>query len=106
VIAPSFGGIFFNNCYRNGIVPVELAIEDVRAIVAEVEASGGKAEVTVDLETQSVTSPSGRRYAFTAPSALRAMLLDGVDEIELTLRRRDEIDRFRDADRSRRPWAY
>ena len=59
VIAPSFGGIFFNNCYRNGIVPVELPIEDVRAIAGEVEASGGAAQVTVDLEAQTVTSPSG-----------------------------------------------
>jgi 3-isopropylmalate/(R)-2-methylmalate dehydratase small subunit len=106
IVAPSFGGIFFNNCWRNGIVPVELAIEDVRAIVAEVEASRGAGEVTVDLESQSVTSPRGRRYRFTSPTALRAMLLDGVDEIDLTLSRREEIERFRAADRARRPWAY
>ena len=106
VIAPSFGGIFFNNCWRNGMVPVELPIEDVRAIVAEVEASGGKGEVTVDLEAQCVMSPGGKRYPFTSPETLRNMLLDGVDEIDLTLRRGDEIERFRDADRARRPWAY
>jgi 3-isopropylmalate/(R)-2-methylmalate dehydratase small subunit len=106
VIAPSFGGIFFNNCYRNGIVPVELAIEDVRAIVAEVEGSGGKGEVTVDLEALAVAAPSGRRFAFTAPAALRRMLLEGMDEIALTLARREEIERFREADRARRPWAY
>jgi 3-isopropylmalate/(R)-2-methylmalate dehydratase small subunit len=106
IVAPSFGGIFFNNCWRNGIVPVELPIEDVRAIVAEVEASGGAGEVTVDLEAQSVTTPGGKRYAFTSPPMLRGMLLDGVDEIELTLRRREEIERFRATDRTRRPWAY
>ena len=106
IVAPSYGGIFFNNCFRNGIVPVELPIEDVRAIVAEVEGSGGKGEVTVDLETQMVTAPGGRRYPFTAPATLRAMLLAGVDEISLTLGRGDEIERFRERDRARRPWAY
>lgn len=106
IVAPSYGGIFFNNCFRNGIVPVELPIEDVRAIVAEVEASGGKGEVTVDLEGQVVTSPGGRRYPFTAPATLREMLLAGVDEIALTLGRREEIERFRARDRARRPWAY
>jgi 3-isopropylmalate/(R)-2-methylmalate dehydratase small subunit len=106
IVAPSFGGIFYNNCWRNGIVPVELPIELVRAIVDEVEALGGEGAVTVDLESQSVTTPRGHRYAFTSPVALRAMLLDGVDEIDLTLRRGDKIERFRAADRARRPWAY
>ena len=106
VIAPSFGGIFFNNCYRNGIVPVELPIADVRAIVTEVDALKGAASVTVDLEAQTVTSPSGKEYRFTAPGTLRQMLLQGVDEIELTLSRGKEIEAYRQRDRTRRPWAY
>jgi 3-isopropylmalate/(R)-2-methylmalate dehydratase small subunit len=106
IVAPSFGGIFFNNCYRNGIVPVELPIESVREIVAEVEAAKGEAAVTVDLEAKVVTSPSGKRYTFDAPETLRDMLLEGVDEIALTLRRGDDIERFRARDRERRPWAY
>ena len=106
VIAPSFGGIFFNNCYRNGIVPVELPIEDVQAIAGEVAASGGKGRVTVDLEAQTVVAPSGREYRFTAPATLRQMLLQGVDEIDLTLAKGAEIERFRERDRSLRPWAY
>jgi 3-isopropylmalate/(R)-2-methylmalate dehydratase small subunit len=106
VVAPSFGGIFFNNCYRNGIVPVELPIESVRAIVAEVEASGGAGAVTIDLEALVVTSPSGRAYSFVAPEMLRQMLLKGVDEIALTLGKIDAITRFRESDRQRRPWAY
>ena len=106
VIAPSYGGIFFNNCFRNGIVPVELPIESVRAIVAEVEASNGAGRVTVDLESQVVTAPSGARYTFQSPEALRQMLLAGMDEIALTLSRRVDIDAFRARDRERRPWAY
>ena len=106
VIAPSFGGIFFNNCYRNGIVPVELPIEDVRRIAQEVEASSGRGEVTVDLAAQTVTSPQGRQFAFTAPGTLRHMLLEGMDEIALTLGRAQDLESFRIRDRARRPWAY
>ncbi|HET7730052.1 MAG TPA: 3-isopropylmalate dehydratase small subunit [Usitatibacter sp.] len=106
VIAPSFGGIFFNNCYRNGIVPVELPIGQVRRIADEVAASKGLAPVTVDLESQTVATPAGLRFGFTAPPTLREMLLQGVDEIALTLGRREEIERFRARDRARRPWAY
>ena len=106
VVAPSFGGIFFNNCYRNGIVPVELPIEDLLHIVAEVEASNGEAPVSVDLEAQVLTSPNGRCFPFSAPETLRQMLLQGVDEIAYTLSHGDAIERFRGADRERRPWAY
>jgi 3-isopropylmalate/(R)-2-methylmalate dehydratase small subunit len=106
IVAPSFGGIFFNNCYRNGIAPVELPIEAVRAIAGEVERSGGRGEVTVDLERKTVTSPGGTVYAFEAPEILRQMLLQGVDEIALTLAKMGEIECFRAQDRARRPWAY
>ncbi|HUP98273.1 MAG TPA: 3-isopropylmalate dehydratase small subunit [Usitatibacter sp.] len=106
LIAPSFGGIFFSNCYRNGIVPVELPIENVRAIVEEVECSNGEGRITVDLEAQQVSTPGGKTFAFVAPGTLRQMLLEGVDEIDLTLSKHAEIDRFRQGDRQRRPWAY
>lgn len=106
ILAPSFGGIFFNNCYRNGIIPVELPIEQVRAIADEVAASQGLGQVTVDVEAKMVTSPSGARCSFEAPETLRQMLLQGLDEIALTLSRQDAIDRFRAGDRTRRPWAY
>jgi len=106
VIAPSFGGIFYNNCFRNGMVPVELPIEHVRTIAQEVEASQGKGPVTVDLERQCVASPSGQAWSFTVPQALRTMLLEGMDEIALTLQRLPEIESFRAADRERRSWAY
>lgn len=106
VIAPSFGGIFYNNCYRNGIVPVELPIETVRAISEEVEASGGTGEVAVDLAEKLVTSPSGRSFTFNAPETLRQMLLQGVDEIALTLAHMPDIEAYRRRDRLRRPWAY
>jgi 3-isopropylmalate/(R)-2-methylmalate dehydratase small subunit len=106
VIAPSFGGIFFNNCYRNGIVPVELPIEQIKELVSEVEASSGQEQITVDLEELSVSTGSGKRFSFTAPPALREMLLQGLDEISLTLSKSESIERFRTTDRANRPWAY
>jgi len=106
VIAPSFGGIFFNNSFRNGLLPVELPIEQVRALAEQMEAAGGRAEVEVDLDAQTVTAPDGTRFSFESPQVLREMLLRGVDEIDVTLARSAEIDAYRERDRSRRPWAY
>lgn len=106
VIAPSFGGIFYNNCWRNGIVPVELPIEQVRELADEVEASSGLAQVTVDLEGLRVRSAGGLDFGFEAPGTLREMMLQGIDEIALTLSHHPQIEAFRNADRLRRPWAY
>jgi 3-isopropylmalate/(R)-2-methylmalate dehydratase small subunit len=106
VIAPSFGGIFFGNSFRNGLLPVELPIEQVREIAHQMERAGGRAEVTVDLENQTVRAPDGQTFDFRAPSVLRAMLLKGVDEIDLTLSRAAEIAAYRSGDQERRPWAY
>ena len=106
IVAPSFGGIFFNNCWRNGIVPVELPIEHVRHLAHLVEAAQGEAAVTVDLARECVTAPDGTTFAFKSPGQLRKMLLAGVDEIQLTLDRAGEMEAFRAQDRLRRPWAY
>ncbi|PXA93430.1 3-isopropylmalate dehydratase small subunit [Nostoc sp. 3335mG] len=97
VIAPSFNPIFRANCVRNGIVPVEL---DPLAIAAEAGA------VTVDLPAQVVTGASGATWAFEIEAEAKAMLVGGLDEIGLTLQRREEIETFRAADRAARPWVY
>ena len=106
LIAPSFGGIFFNNCFRNGILPVELPIEAVRQLAEEVAKSNGQAQVTVDLDAGEVRSPLGHQFRFQTPPALRTMILNGLDEIDMTLSASAEIDAFRRRDRARRPWAY
>jgi 3-isopropylmalate/(R)-2-methylmalate dehydratase small subunit len=87
------------------LLPVELAIEHVRAIAEQVTAAGGHAKTTVDLEAQTVTAPDGQVFAFRTPPLLRQMMLEGLDEIELTLSRGDEIAAFRDRDGRKRPWA-
>jgi 3-isopropylmalate/(R)-2-methylmalate dehydratase small subunit len=106
VIAPSFGGIFFNNSFRNGLLPVELPEAEVLALADEVERADGQLEVEVDLEAQTVTSPGGRTCRFVSPPRLRQMMLAGVDEVGYTLSRSDRIEAFRAEDRARRPWAY
>ena len=106
VIAPSYGGIFFNNCFRNGLVPVALPIEQVRQLVDAVQASGGQEKISVDLESKTVSLSDGRRFEFDVPEALRQMLLHGIDEIDQTLSHKIEIEAFRARDRVRRPWAY
>lgn len=106
IIAPSFAGIFYNNCFRNGLLPIQMPIEKIRAIAAQMEAAQGHATVTVDLQAETVTAPDGTVIAFRTPKLLRDMLLSGADEIDLTLRRGADIAAFRARDRLKRPWAY
>lgn len=106
VIAPSFGGIFFNNCFRNGLLPVVLPIEQVQQLADAVERSGAAAKIAVDLRSNSVSMQDGTHFSFEVPATLRQMLLLGTDEIDQTLSHRSEIDAFRARDKARRPWAY
>jgi len=106
VIAPSFGGIFYNNCFRNGVLPVELDLPTVRRLAGQVETSQGRAAITVDLEAGIVLAPDGERIPFRVSRPNREMLLSGLDQVDLTLRHADAIAAFRVADHARRPWAY
>jgi 3-isopropylmalate/(R)-2-methylmalate dehydratase small subunit len=105
IVAPSFGGIFFNNCFRNGILPVELPIESISAI-AEALSSDPAAPVMVDLEQDVVRSPNGQAFGFRSPALMRRMLLEGLDEVALTLSFGETIRAFRRRDAAKRPWAY
>ena len=78
----------------------------MRQIAERVDGAGGSALVTVDVQEQVVVAPGGERFGFGVPETLREMLLNGVDEIALTLSHHSDIDGFRSWDRQRRPWAY
>ena len=110
VVAPSFGDIFFGNCFRNGIAPVRLpqqAIDELGRHLLASRADPQQCRVRVSLETcQLEVVSTGACHPFQAPPRLRRMLLDGLDEIALTRGQQAAIDAFRGADRSRRPWAY
>jgi 3-isopropylmalate/(R)-2-methylmalate dehydratase small subunit len=106
VIAPSFGSIFFSNCFQNGVLPVILPPEVVEGLAAEVEATQGKGRVTIDLHRCVVISPSGKEAAFTIDAMLREGMLEGLDQIELTRAREPQIAAFQARDRANYPWIY
>jgi 3-isopropylmalate/(R)-2-methylmalate dehydratase small subunit len=106
VIAPSFSGIFFGNSFRNGLLPVELPIEQVREIARQMEEAQGNAKVTVDLEKEEVAAPDGQVFRFKTPAPLRRMLLTGLNEIDQTLQKIDAIKAFWGRDEGKRPWVY
>jgi 3-isopropylmalate/(R)-2-methylmalate dehydratase small subunit len=97
VIAPSFAPIFANNCLRNGLLPVALPLAQVRALAGQ--------EVTIDLHAQCVRH-GAETLPFTVDAEARAMLLEGLDVIDLTLKDRAAIAAWTDADRAERPWVY
>jgi len=106
VIAPSFGDIFFGNCFQNGMLPIRLAAATVERLAAGAEADAREAMLTVDLERQRIVTAKGEEIAFEVEPLRRAMLQEGLDEIGLTLRHETEIAAFQRDDRYARPWLY
>lgn len=103
VIAASFGDIFVNNCYQNGVLPVTLASEEVEALCREAEA---RRALTVDLENQLITTQDQRRFTFSVSPWQRQRLLAGGDDIALTLQAGAAIDDWQRRDRVQRPWIW
>ncbi len=91
VVAPSFGDIFFSNCVQIGLVPVTLPADEIKALMATV---GDGADVTVDLETQTIVDPVGRVIEFEIDPFVRMCLLEGLDTIGRTLQHEDAIAAF------------
>jgi 3-isopropylmalate/(R)-2-methylmalate dehydratase small subunit len=106
VIGSSFGDIFFNNCFQNGLLPVLLDKDVVESLAREVEESQGAGRISVDLAEGIVTAPSGKQYPFSVEAKRRDALLEGLDEIGTTLRHEDEISAYQSRDRDNRPWVY
>ncbi|MDR3463095.1 MAG: 3-isopropylmalate dehydratase small subunit [Beijerinckiaceae bacterium] len=102
VIASSYGDIFFANCFQNGMLPVTLP---ETAVVSLAEQAARGANVTVDLRQCIVIAPDGTQHAFTLDPVRREMLLEGVDELGLTLRSATQITAWQREDALRRPWA-
>jgi 3-isopropylmalate dehydrogenase len=106
VIATSFGDIFRQNCFQNGVLPVVLAAEDVDALIAELHDESAAPTVTVDLGDRTVITPSGRTIRFEIDDERREALMAGLDEIGMTLRLVGEIRGFEARDLDERPWIY
>ncbi|HRO26710.1 MAG TPA: 3-isopropylmalate dehydratase small subunit [Luteimonas sp.] len=105
VIAPSFADIFYNNSFKNGLLPIVLKDEDVDALFAQCEAAEGYA-LTVDLATQTVTRPDGVQYAFDVDAFRKHCLLNGLDDIGLTLQEGEAIAAFESRHRAAQPWLF
>jgi 3-isopropylmalate/(R)-2-methylmalate dehydratase small subunit len=105
VIGDSFADIFFNNCFKNGILPIVLPATEVDALFALVEATPGY-RLLVDLEAQQVVCPDGRTLAFVVDPFRRECLLNGWDDIGLTLRHADRIRAFEEKRRLAQPWLF
>jgi 3-isopropylmalate/(R)-2-methylmalate dehydratase small subunit len=105
VIAPSFGDIHYNNQMNNGMVPVILPVDVCDGLRAQLHANPG-AEITVDLERQTVTAPDGTAHDFTIPEFNRYRLLNGLDDIDVTLQSETEISAFEARRREQADWLF
>ncbi len=105
VIAPSFGDIFFNNCFKNGVLPVRLDEETVARLRGQLKDRPG-AEMTVDLEKLEIVGPDGTCYRFEVDPFRRHCLLNGLDDIQLTLGHETEMAAFEDSYRREMSWLY
>ncbi|MBR2251242.1 MAG: 3-isopropylmalate dehydratase small subunit [Neisseriaceae bacterium] len=105
IIAPSFADIFFNNCYKNGLLPIVLSEEIVDKLFNEVAQNTGY-QLTIDLQNQTVTTPSGEAFSFDITEHRKHCLLNGLDEIGLTLQHADEIKAFENKRQQDYPWLF
>ena len=105
IIAPSFADIFFNNCFKNGMLPIVLSADDVDALFEETEASEGY-KLNIDLSEQSITSPSGKSYKFDVDAFRKHCLLNGLDDIGLTMQHQDAIKAFETKHQAVQPWLF
>ena len=104
IVAKSFADIYRENCLQNGLLPVVLEPDQADAFIARVVAVNGAAQFTVDLKTQTITGPGGPDIRFDIPEADRMRLLEGLDDIGLTLKQTDDIIAFEKQMAASQPW--
>ena len=104
VISTSFGDIFYNNCFKNGVLPVRVKPEDLEKLFDDAD-RGANATLTVDLEKQEIRGPDGGVVKFDIEPHRKQALLNGLDEIGKTLQKQDQIGRFEAKSKASRPWV-
>ncbi|MBB4954817.1 3-isopropylmalate/(R)-2-methylmalate dehydratase small subunit [Agrobacterium vitis] len=104
VISTSFADIFYNNCFKNGILPIVVSPEDLEKLMDDAQ-RGSNAVLTVDLETQEITGPDGGTISFELDAFRRHCMLNGLDDIGLTLEKANSIASFEASNAQTRPWA-
>lgn len=103
IIAPSFADIFFNNCFKNGLLPIRLPAEQVDALFKAVAAQAGY-QLVIDLERQAIVAPDGTSYHFEVEAFRKHCLLNGLDDIGLTLQHVEDIKAYETKRRATQPW--
>ncbi|TQV79603.1 3-isopropylmalate dehydratase small subunit [Denitrobaculum tricleocarpae] len=104
IIAPSFADIFYNNCFKNGILPIALPQEQVDLLMDDA-GRGSNAVITVDLEKQEITGPDGGTISFEIDAFRKHCLMNGLDDIGLTMAKGEKIDSFEERRKLSQPWA-
>ena len=104
MISTSFADIFYNNCFKNGILPIIVSPEELEKLMDDAE-RGSNAVLTVDLESQEITGPDGGSIKFELDAFKRHCLLNGLDDISLTLEKSDNIASYESKLATERPWA-
>ncbi len=104
IIAPSFADIFYNNCFKNGILPIALPQEEIDKLIDDAS-RGANARLTIDLEAQEIRGPDGGAIKFDIDPFRKRCLMEGLDDIGLTLEKADAIAAFEQRSRHERPWA-
>jgi 3-isopropylmalate/(R)-2-methylmalate dehydratase small subunit len=105
VIAPSYADIFYNNCFKNGVLPIAMDDKIVDQLFAEMYASEGY-QLTVDLPAQLVRTPGGEEFSFEVDAFRKHCLVEGLDDIGLTLQRQDAIRAYEQKWRQQSPWLF
>ncbi len=105
ILAPSFADIFYNNCFKNGILPIKLPQETIDRLMEDAK-NGANATFTIDLANQEITRPDGGKVRFDIDPFRKHCLLNGLDDIGLTLEKRDVIDAFEAKQKASQPWLY
>jgi len=105
IISTSFADIFYNNCFKNGILPITVAPAELDTLMADA-ADRDNPVFTVDLEAKTITRPQGETIRFSIDDFRRDCLLNGLDDIGLTLQKVDKIDAFEAVQRQQQPWLY
>ena len=105
LLAPSFADIFFNNCFKNGLLPIELSEEIIEDLFQQVAANEGYA-LQIDLPEQTIQTPSGTTIPFEVDAFRKHCLVNGLDDIGLTLQEADKIRAFEEKHKQRSPWLF
>lgn len=105
VISPSYADIFYNNCFKNGVLPIVLDADIIEQLFKEVAATPGYS-LTIDLSAQTVETPSGELFKFDVDEFRKYCLLNGLDDIGLTLQHADEIKTYEERRRAEAPWLF